>query len=628
MNQSVLIQAIVYLASGVFFVPIAKRLGLGSVLGYLIAGVMIGPAVLGLVGEEGHDIMHFAEFGVIIMLFLVGLELEPERLWKLRMPVLGLGGLQVLLTALLTSGLALTTGLPWQPSLALGMILAMSSTAIVLQTLNEKGLMQTAAGQNTFAVLLFQDIAVIPILAIMPLLATYPLPISANEHEHVAFIDGLPGWLRPIVVVSAVVGLVLMGRYVMQPVFRIIARTGMREVFIATALLMVAGISVLMEMVGLSPALGAFVAGVVLANSEYKHELESDIDPFKGLLLGLFFISVGAAINFELIAENPLLVVGIVLAVMVAKALVLAVLGKVFRLKTDQNLLFSLGLCQVGEFAFVLFSFASQNGILAKETVDLMTAVVAISMGLTPLVFLANEKLLLPRLGTKEVVEKEQDTIDEKNAVIVAGFGRYGNIVGRFLRANNIGTTVLDFDSDRVDTLRKLGMKVYYGDASRYDLLKSAGAEDAKLMVIALDSAEKSLELVETVKKHFPHLKVLVRAADREDTYDLMDAGLTHIYRETVDSSLRMGVDAMTLLGFRAYQSQRAARLFLKHDEKALAGLAAVRHDRKQYFSSARQRIRELEDLLSSDEKDRWLKDIEDGWDPESLRNEFKQQNL
>ena len=628
MNQSVLIQAIVYLASGVFFVPIAKRLGLGSVLGYLIAGVMIGPAVLGLVGEEGHDIMHFAEFGVIIMLFLVGLELEPERLWKLRMPVLGLGGLQVLLTALLTSGLALTTGLPWQPSLALGMILAMSSTAIVLQTLNEKGLMQTAAGQNTFAVLLFQDIAVIPILAIMPLLATYPLPISANEHEHVAFIDGLPGWLRPIVVVSAVVGLVLMGRYVMQPVFRIIARTGMREVFIATALLMVAGISVLMEMVGLSPALGAFVAGVVLANSEYKHELESDIDPFKGLLLGLFFISVGAAINFELIAENPLLVVGIVLAVMVAKALVLAVLGKAFRLKTDQNLLFSLGLCQVGEFAFVLFSFASQNGILAKETVDLMTAVVAISMGLTPLVFLANEKLLLPRIGTKEAVEKEQDTIDEKNAVIVAGFGRYGNIVGRFLRANNIGTTVLDFDSDRVDTLRKLGMKVYYGDASRYDLLKSAGAEDAKLMIIALDSAEKSLELVETVKKHFPHLKVLVRASDREDTYDLMDAGLTHIYRETVDSSLRMGVDAMTLLGFRAYQSQRAARLFLKHDEKALAGLAAVRHDRKQYFSNARQRIRELEDLLSSDEKDRWLKDIEDGWDPESLRNEFKQQNL
>ncbi|WP_234736750.1 monovalent cation:proton antiporter-2 (CPA2) family protein [Tellurirhabdus bombi] len=626
MNQSILLQAIIYLASGVLFVPIAKKLGLGSVLGYLLAGVVIGPAVLGLVGDEGQDIMHFAEFGVIIMLFLVGLELEPERLWKLRVPVLGLGGLQVLLTALLTGGLAFATGLPWQPALALGMILAMSSTAIVLQTLNEKGLMQTAAGQNTFSVLLFQDIAVIPILAIMPLLATYPVVEAADHHAHFSLVDGLPGWVRPFVVVGAVVLLVLVGRYVMGTVFRIIAQTGLREVFIATALLMVAGISILMEMVGLSPALGAFVAGVVLANSEYKHELESDIDPFKGLLLGLFFISVGASINFALIAENPLLVIGIVLGVMAAKALVLATLGKVFKLQTDQNLLFSLGLCQVGEFAFVLFSFATQNGILSQEVVDLMTAAVAISMGLTPLIFLANEKLLLPRLGTKEAVDKEQDHIEEHNTVIVAGFGRYGNIVGRFLRANNIGTTVLDFDSDRVDTLRKLGIKVYYGDASRYDLLKSAGAEKAKLMVIALDSPEKALDLVETARKHFPNLKLLVRAADRDDAYELLDVGIDHVYRETLDSSLRMGVDAMTLLGFRAYHSQRAARLFLKHDERSMSELAALRHDRKQYFSSARQRIEDLEELIKSDSSNRWLKDVGDGWDAESLRKEANQQ--
>lgn len=626
MNQSILIQAIIYLASGVLFVPIAKRLGLGSVLGYLLAGVAIGPAVLGLVGDEGQDIMHFAEFGVIIMLFLVGLELEPERLWKLRIPVLGLGGLQVLLTAVLTGGLALTTGLPWQPALALGMILSMSSTAIVLQTLNEKGLMQTAAGQNTFSVLLFQDIAVIPILAIMPLLATYPMSVSDDHHTSFSLVENLPGWLRPFAVVGAVLGLVVIGRYVMGTVFRFIAQTGLREVFIATALLMVASIAVLMEMVGLSPALGAFVAGVVLANSEYKHELESDIDPFKGLLLGLFFISVGAAINFDLITQNPLLILGLVLAIMVLKALVLAVLGKIFKLQTDQNLLFALGLCQVGEFAFVLFSFALQNGILPKEVVDLMTAVVAISMGLTPMVFLVNEKIILPRFGTKETVDKEQDTIEEKNPVIVAGFGRYGNIVGRFLRANNVGTTVLDFDSDRVEILRKLGMKVYYGDASRYDLLKSAGAEEARLMIIALDSPEKSLDLVETAKKHFPHLKLLVRAADRDDAYELLDEGITHIYRETIDSSLRMGVDAMTLLGHRAYQSQRAARLFLKHDERNMVELATLRHDRKQYFSSARQRIRDLEELLSSDQNDRWLKDVEDGWDPESLRNEARQQ--
>ncbi|WP_128543113.1 monovalent cation:proton antiporter-2 (CPA2) family protein [Larkinella soli] len=627
MDQSVLLQAIVYLAAGVLFVPLAKRLGLGSVLGYLLAGMVIGPAGLGFVGDEGHDLMHFAEFGVIIMLFLVGLELEPERLWKLRVSVLGLGGLQVLLTTLIVAGLAMLTGLAWQPSLALGMILAMSSTAIVLQTFNEKGLLSTAAGQRTFAVLLFQDIAVIPILAIMPLLAIYPAQAEGNHAHHFSLVDGLPDWARPFVVVGAVVGLVLVGRYVMRPVFRIIARTGMREVFIATALLMVVSIAVLMEMVGLSPALGAFVAGVVLANSEYKHELESDIDPFKGLLLGLFFISVGAAINFDLLLGSPWVVLGIVFGIMAAKAVVLAVLGNRFRLRTDQNLLFSLGLCQVGEFAFVLLSFASQNGILDAGTVDLMTAVVALSMALTPLVFLFNEKMLLPRFGTKEKERKPEDAVEEKNEVIIAGFGRFGNIVGRFLRANNVATTVLDFDSDRVDTLRKLGLKVYYGDASRYDLLKSAGAAEARLLIIAIDSPDKALDLIETAKKHFPNLEILVKAIDRDDAYEFMDAGLTHIYRETLDSSLRMGVDAMRLLGHRAYSSERAARLFRKHDEKALEELAAVRHDHKQYFSSARRRIRELEELITSDENDRWLKDVEEGWDAESLRREFNTPN-
>jgi len=622
MNQSVLLQAIVYLASGVLFVPIAKRLGLGSVLGYLLAGIAIGPAGLELVGQEGHDIMHFAEFGVIIMLFLVGLELEPERLWKLRSSVLGLGGLQVLLTAVLLTGGAILAGVAWQPALAMGMILAMSSTAIVLQTLNEKGLMQSAAGQNTFAVLLFQDISVIPILAIMPLLATYPAASGHDPHAAISLLDQLPESLRPFATLATVVGVVVLGRYVMRPIFRTVARTGLREIFIATALLMVVSVSVLMEMVGLSPALGAFVAGVVLANSEYKHELESDIDPFKGLLLGLFFISVGAAIDFELIIRQPGLIIGIVAAVMAAKALVLALLGKTFRLSTDQNLIFSLGLCQVGEFAFVLLSYTSQNGILPAEMVGLLTAVVAISMALTPLVFLLNEKVLLPRIGTKEKPHLEEDTIDEKNPVIIAGFGRYGTIVGRFLRANNIGTTVLDFDSDRVETLRKMGFKVYYGDASRYDLLKAAGAAEARIIIIALDSPKKVLDLTETIKKHFPHLTILTKAYDRNDTYEYMDAGLTHIYRETVDSSLRMGTDVLTLLGFRAYHSQRAARLFLRQDEKALADLGSVRHDRNRYYSRVRLRIKELEDLLQSDVNDRWLKDIEEGWDAESLRRE------
>ncbi|GAB3491421.1 monovalent cation:proton antiporter-2 (CPA2) family protein [Spirosoma knui] len=625
MSESVLIQALVYLAAGVVFVPIAKRLGLGSVLGYLIAGMVIGPAALGLVGEEGQDVMHVAEFGVVIMLFLIGLELEPDLLWKLRVPIVGLGGLQVLLTMLVLGGLAMLAGLPWQAALAVGMILTMSSTAIVLQTMEEKGLMQTASGQSTFSVLLFQDVAVIPILAVLPLLATYPVAATGEASGHQTWLADLPGWLHTLAVLGAVEVVVLLGRFIMRPVFHAIARTGMREVFIASALLLVGGVALLMESVGLSPALGAFVAGVVLANSEYKHELESDIDPFRGLLLGLFFISVGASIDFALIADYPLLVIGLVVGVMALKALVLAGLGKRFKLSTDQNVTFALALSQIGEFAFVLLSFTLQNGVLDARTAGLLTAVVAISMALTPFVFLLNERLLLPRIGTRPESAKASDPIEEKNPVIIAGFDRFGNIVGRFLRASGIHTTVLDFDSDRVDVLRKIGIKVYYGDASRYDLLKSAGAEEAKLIVIALDSPEKSLALVETIKKHFPHLKILARAQDRDDAYEFMDAGIDHIYRETLDASLRTGVDAMRLLGFRAYHAERSARLFRRHDEEALVELSAVRHNQKQYFSTARRRIHELEQLISSDETDRWLREVEEGWDADSLRKEANQ---
>jgi Kef-type K+ transport system membrane component KefB/Trk K+ transport system NAD-binding subunit len=533
--------------------------------------------------------------------------------------------LQVLVTLLLIGGLAMLAGLPWQAALAVGMILSMSSTAIVLQTMNEKGLMQAASGQSTFSVLLFQDIAVIPILAILPLLATYPVASSGEAVAHGSWLADLPGWLHTLAVLGAVAVVVMLGRFVMRPVFHAIARTGLREVFIASALLLVGGVALLMESVGLSPALGAFVAGVVLANSEYKHELESDIDPFRGLLLGLFFISVGASIDFSLIADNPLLVTGIVIGVMALKALVLAVLGRRFKLSTDQNLIFALALSQVGEFAFVLLSFTLQNGILDARTAGLLTAVVAISMALTPFVFVVNEKFLLPRIGTSNKEVKEPDHIEEKNPVIIAGFDRFGNVVGRFLRASGINTTVLDFDSDRVDVLRKIGIKVYYGDASRYDLLKSAGAEDAKLIIIALDTPEKSLALIETIKKHFPHLKILIRAQDRDDAYEFMDAGIEHVYRETLDASLRTGVDAMRLLGLRAYHAERSARLFRRHDEEALTELASVRHDQKEYFSTARRRIRDLERLISSDETDRWLREVEEGWDADSLRKEANQ---
>ena len=621
-QSSFLFQALVYLASTVLFVPIAKRLGLGSVLGYLIAGIIIGPFVLGLIGQEGQDVMHFAEFGVVMMLFLIGLELEPELLWKLRKSILGLGTLQVIISAIIIGLLAFVMGFAWQQALAIGMILSLSSTAIVMQSLTEKGLMKTSAGQSSFSVLLFQDIAVIPMLAIFPLLATLEI-IKPDEASHNAttWVDGQPAWIQTLIVLGSVAAIIAAGRLLIRPLLRIVAKTGMREVFTASALLIVVGIAVLMTQVGLSPALGTFLAGVVLANSEYRHELVSDIEPFKGLLLGLFFIAVGASIDFPLIAAQPLTVLGWVLALVIIKTLVLLVLGRLFKLSTEQNFIFSFSLSQVGEFAFVLFSFALQEGILPQDTVNFMIAVVAISMGLTPLVMLLNEKLILPRVGTEEKEEKEADIIDEKNQVIIAGFGHFGNMVGRFLRANNIPATYLDIDSDTVDVLRKMGFKVFYGDASRSELLEAAGAQEAKIIVIAIDDAEKRLEMVETVKKHFPHLHILVRATNRYDAYDLMNAGMLHVYRETLDTSLRLGVDAMTILGYRTYTAKRLARTFLKHDEKNLKKLAAIRNE-EEYSTEANKYIEEIELIVQADSQGPFLTDA--AWDAETLREEAK----
>lgn len=619
-SHSFLFQAMIFLAAAVLFVPIAKRLGLGSVLGYLLAGVIIGPFVLGLVGEEGQDIMHYAEFGVVMMLFLIGLELEPELLWKMRKSILGLGGLQVILTTIAIGGLAMLFGYDWKVGLVLGMIFSLSSTAIVLQTLGEKNLLKTQAGQNSFAVLLFQDIAVIPMLAIFPLFAT----IQVTEGNGAAsWVTGMPGWLRGLVVLGSVMAIIIAGRLLIRPLLRIIAKIHMQEIFTASALLIVVGIAVLMGGVGLSPALGAFIAGVVLANSEFRHELESDLAPFKGLLLGLFFIAVGASINFHLVADQPLVILAWVGILIVVKSIILLLLGRFFSMASEQNFIFSLGLAQVGEFAFVLLSLSSQQGIMPRETIDIMIAVVAISMALTPVVFMLNEKLILPMVGTDEKPGgREADVIEEKNEVIIAGFGHFGNTVGRFLRANKINATYLDLDSDRVDVLRKMGFKVYYGDASRQELLESAGAKDAKLIIIAIDSVEKRMEMVKTVKKHFPHLHLLVRASNRYDAYDLMNEGMLHIYRETVDTSLRMGIDAMTLLGYRKYTAKRLANRFLKQDELNLKKLSSIR-DEEEYISEAKKYIEEIEVMLQQDSQG-FLLGGDAGWDAESLRNEAR----
>lgn len=626
-SESFLFQAFVYLAAAVIAVPIAKRFGLGSVLGYLLAGILIGPFGLGLIGDEGEDIMHFAEFGVVMMLFVIGLELQPALLWRLRAPILGLGGLQVVVTTLVIAGVSLAFGLPWQAALAIGMIMALSSTAIVLQTLNEKGLMKTASGQSSFAVLLFQDIAVIPMLAIFPLLAT-----GAGDHGEAAahgaptWVEGLPPWAQTLAVLAAVAAIILAGRFLIRPAFRAIARTRLRELFTAAALLLVIGIALLMTQVNVSPALGTFLAGVVLANSEYRHELESDIEPFKGLLLGLFFLAVGASIDFGLIAAQPLRIAGLVSALMAVKFGVLFILGRVFRLGFDQNLLFAFALAQIGEFAFVLLSSANQLGVLTTEMTSPLIAVVALSMALTPLLLMLNERLIQPRVGTREQAEREADAIHEENPVIIAGFGKFGHIVGRLLTANGVGTTVLDIDSDRVDLLRKLGLKVYYGDASRYDLLKAAGAEQARILVLALDSTEKTLELVHTARKHFPHLTILTRVADRADAYELLDVGVEHVYRETLDTSLRMGIDVLRMLGFRAYQAQRAAQTFFRYDEAAVRELARMRDDRSTYINIARHKIADLERILQADLEDReYERERDAAWDTRTLREDVRQ---
>ncbi len=616
--DSMLLHAFVYLAAAVVSVPIAKRLGLGSVLGYLLAGVLIGPHLLGLTGERSGDVMQFAGFGVVMMLFIVGLELQPARLWQMRTQLLGLGGLQVLGTAVAVAGVGAACGFGLRLPFAAGLILAMSSTAIVLQSLQERGQLKTPGGEATFAVLLFQDISVIPILALLPLLAVKDpdAPAAAAAAVHAGGLAGWPGWAQALVIGAAVALVVFAGRHVVNPLFRAIAKTELRELFTAATLMLVVGVSVVMELVGLSAALGTFVAGVVLANSEYRHELEADIEPFKGLLLGLFFISVGASIDFNLLRTQPGLIAGIVVALLAIKFVVLFVLSRVFRLATPEGLLFSFALAQGGEFAFVLLSFVVDHRVLTSAQADPLVAAVALSMAVTPLLFVFNEKFVQPRFARAPAPERAADHIDpQDNPVIIAGFGRFGHIVGRLLRANGVGTTVLDLDAEQVEIVRKLGIKVFYGDATRLDLLHAAGAARAKLIVIAIDNEDKAVELAELVQKHFPQLKIYARAAGRVHAYEFQKRGIMTFYRETVGSSLDLGVDVLRELGMPAHQAVRAARRFKRHDEASVRELAQYWEDDEAYFKNARQNIEAFERMFASDAPGR-PNAADRGWDP------------
>ncbi len=594
------VSAFIYLAAAVITVPLAKRLGLGSVLGYLLAGVIIGPFCLRFVGMEGTDVLHFAEFGVVMMLFVVGLELRPALLWQMRAPILGLGGAQVVVTAALITVAAVALGLRWEIGLAAGVILAMSSTAIVLQLLNEKSQMRTAGGQAAFSVLLFQDIAIIPVLALLPLLATLPR-VAAGAGEHGSGISALPAWQGALLVLAAVAGVILSGRFLLRPLLRYIAATHLREMFTATALLLVVGIALLMQKVGLSPALGTFLAGVVLAESEYRHQLETDIEPFKGLLLGLFFISVGASIDFALILREPGTIALLVLGLLTLKFAVLLALARIFQLEPSQRFLLAFALAQGGEFAFVLCSFATQNGVLTPEIANLLIATVAVSMAAAPLLFTLNDRLVQPRYLSR-IPERAPDQIDEHDhPVILAGVGRFGHIVARLLRANGIGTTVLDHDPDQVETLRRFGLKSFYGDATRLDLLRTAGAERARLFIIAIDDEEKTLKLIDLVKENFPNLRILARATSRQHAYQILRRGVDEVYRETLGSALDLGGAALTAMGVSAARAQRAVALLREHDEASVREMAKWEGDEEGYTSMARLHIANLEKALASD---------------------------
>ncbi|GAB6053361.1 glutathione-regulated potassium-efflux system protein KefC [Magnetospira thiophila] len=592
-DQNLLLNAFIFLAAAVLVVPLAKRGGLGSLLGYLLAGVAIGPFGLALVSNP-QAILHFAEFGVVMMLFLIGLELEPATLWRLRRPILGLGGGQVSGTAVVLALIGHEMGLTWSVSLVVGLGLALSSTAIALQTLKERNLMQAGVGQSAFSVLLFQDIAVIPILALLPLLG------DGNGDTASGLLPG-PGWAQALFMVGGVAIIALAGRYLLRPVFRYIAATGIREIFTAFSLLLVIGIALLMQAVGLSAALGTFLAGVVLAESEYKHALESDIQPFKGLLLGLFFISVGMSVDFALLSSAPGLIVALTLGLVVVKFTILNLLGRIGALGGERNLLFSTILAQGGEFAFVIFQFATLEGAMPGQLAAQLTLVVALSMATTPLLLLLHDQIQARRQKPAPTLE-EPETIDHADSpVIIFGYGRFGQVVGRFLAVAGVETTVLDNDPDHIQVLRRFGHKVFYGDASRMDLIEAAGADRARLFILAIDDPDKSVEVATLIRSHYPDVTVLARARNRVHAYKLLKCGVRIFRREMFDSALRLGREALEQLGSHPYEVRRTAMAFARHDLETFMASLEIHDDESSLISLAQQSRSDLSIMLKSD---------------------------
>jgi len=579
-EHNLIFEVFIYLLAAVIAVPLSKKLGLGSVLGYLIAGIIIGPWGMGIISEV-ESILHFAEFGVVLLLFLIGLELNPKLLWKMRIPILGLGGAQVVITALIITGVALFLDVAFEMAIIIGMGLALSSTAMVLQILQEKNLMSTPAGNSSFSVLLFQDIAVIPMLAIIPL---FGINSDATQLD----------WFSIFKAIAAIAIVIFGGHFLLRPIFRLIAATGLREIFTAFSLLLVIGISLLMDAVGLSMALGAFLAGILLAESEYRHALESDIEPFKGLLLGLFFIAVGMSVDFGILAQNSILVCALVLGLISTKILVLLFLARVFKLAMSQHGLFAILLSQGGEFAFVIFSFSVGAGVLEQELSSLLIGVVALSMMTTSILLVLNQRFIEPRFAS-QTNQPMDEIVDQVHPVIIAGFGRVGQIVGRLLNANGIEATILDNDPNHVEMIRKFKFKVFYGDAERLDLLQAAGASHARLLLVFVDDPEASTRIVKMAREHFPNLTILTRSRDLVHSFELLDLGVDEVERETFEGALKIGEKALKQLGLTVWQAHQAAHIFRAHDEKLSATI----------YQNFQQDL-EVRATISADERERF----------------------
>ena len=596
-GSNLLLAGVLFLFAAVVAVPLAARLGIGAVLGYLLAGIAIGPWGLGFISDV-DEILHFSELGVVFLMFIIGLELNPSKLWQLRQSIFGVGAAQVLLSAAILAGLLMLTQFSWQAAVIGGIGLAMSSTAMALQLMRDKGMNRNEAVQLGFSVLLFQDLAVIPALALVPLLAG-----SGDDHFD---------WMKISMKVLAFAGMLIGGRFLLRPVFRFIAASGVREVFTAATLLLVLGSALFMDALGLSMALGTFIAGVLLAESEYRHELETAIDPFKGLLLGLFFISVGMALNLGVLYTHLLWVIASVAVLVAVKTLVLYLLARIYGLRSSERMQFSSVLSQGGEFAFVLFSTASSQKLFKDDQMALLLVTVTLSMMTTPLLMKLVDKLLSRRLNPADDEDEAPWVEDDKPQVIVVGFGRFGQVIGRLLMANKMRITVLERDISAVNLMRKYGYKVYYGDATQLELLRSAGAEAAESIVITCNDPEDTMKLVELCQQHFPHLHILARARGRVEAHELLQAGVKHFSRETFSSALELGRKALVSLGMHPHQAQRAQMHFRRLDMRMLRELMPVHSDTAQ-ISRVREARRELEEIFQREmqQERRQL----DGWD-------------